>query len=150
MFPATQMPNDPSPSQRRARRAALIIGGAAVLALVMIGLVAVTVSPAEEPENVNTLEVAQSVCDAGRHGTRLEDNGSTLVVDMRGGADKAGVDLVTLECILEKLRVPEGVKQKMFSTRPRDGRQDGTWAGTTASWTYDPDTGLDLTVSRAG
>ncbi|GIF70253.1 hypothetical protein Ais01nite_82880 [Asanoa ishikariensis] len=137
----------PESSPRRARRAALIIGGAAIVALALIGLVAVVVSSGEEPANVNTLESAQTVCDAGRNGTKLD--GSTLLVDMRGSKDKAGVDLVTLECILEQLNVPEAVKQDMFSTRPSDGRQEGTWFGTSASWTYDPAKGLDLTVTRA-
>lgn len=146
---SAQTPDHPSSSARRTRRAALIIGGAALVALALIGVVAVAVSPGDEPENVNTLEVAQSVCDASHNGTRLEADGTTLLVDMRGGKDAAGVDLVTLECILEKLRVPEGVKHRMFSTRPRDGRQNGSWFGTTASWTYAPDTGLDLTVTRA-
>ncbi|MEV4532940.1 hypothetical protein AB0J82_03815 [Asanoa sp. NPDC049518] len=139
----------PESSSRRTRRAALIIGGAAIVALALIGLVAVVVSSGEEPRNVNTLESAQTVCDAGRNGTKLESDGSTLLVDMRGSKDKAGVDLVTLECILEQLNVPEAVKQDMFSTRPSDGRQEGTWFGTSASWTYDPAKGLDLTVTRA-
>ncbi|SNT65561.1 hypothetical protein SAMN05421812_12410 [Asanoa hainanensis] len=139
----------PESSPRRARRAALIIGGAAIVALALIGLVAVVVSSGEEPENVNTLQSAQSVCDASSNGTKLQDDGSTLLVDMRGSKDKVGVDLVTLECILEQLNVPEAVKQDMFSTRPSDGRQEGTWFGTSASWTYDPAKGLDLTVTRA-
>lgn len=147
MYQQTDTPDYSSP--RRARRAALLIGGAAVLALTLLGIVAVVVSPDDEPANVNTLESAQSVCDAGRNGTRLEDSGATLLVDMRGGKDEAGIDLVTLECVLDQLRVPEAVKQDMFSTRPSDGQQTGTWTGTSASWTYDPDRGLDLTVTRA-
>jgi hypothetical protein len=147
MYLQSQTPDYSSP--RRARRAAMVIGGGAIVALALIGLVAVVVSSGEEPAKVNTLASAQSLCDAGANGTRVEDNGSTLLVDMRGAKDTKGVDLVTLECILEELKVPEGVKQDMFSTRPSDGRQNGTWFGTSASWTYDPAKGLDLTVTRA-
>jgi hypothetical protein len=129
----------------------VVIGGGAMLMLVALGAAALALTPSGgEPDGppADLLREAQRVCDGAGGGTRVEDNGATLRVDNTGSADPDGVSLTGLECILEQARVPEAVKERMFATRPQDGRRDGTWPGFRASWTYDPADGLDLTISR--
>jgi len=136
---------------RRTRRTTLVIGGGALFLLAVIGAAAVALSPGGGDSQVPTadlLQQTQQVCDAPANGTRLEGDGARLLVDSTGTDDKNGLSLTSLECVLDEARVPQSVKEKMFSTRPSDGRQEGTWPGFTASWTYDPDEGLDLTISR--
>ncbi|MEV4623762.1 hypothetical protein AB0J74_34270 [Asanoa sp. NPDC049573] len=136
---------------RRTRRTALVIGGGAVFLLAVIGAAAVALAPGDsdhQADTTNLLAQTQQTCDAPANGTRLEGDGARLLVDSTGTKDKSGLSLTSLECVLDQAKVPESVKEKMFSTRPSDGRQDGTWPGFTASWTYDPGEGLDLTISR--
>ncbi|GAA1865385.1 hypothetical protein [Asanoa iriomotensis] len=143
--------DDPEAKTRRTRRAALVIGGGAVLMLVALGVAAVTLAPSgSAPAGPSTDLLAQSqrVCDADGQGTKVQDNGATLVVDNTGTKDTSGVSLTGLECILEETKVPEDIKQRMFSTRTRDGKVEGTWPGFRATWTYDPAQGLDFTITR--
>ncbi|GIF70861.1 hypothetical protein Asi02nite_03790 [Asanoa siamensis] len=128
-----------------------MIGGGAALMLVALGAAAIALTPSGgEPESppADLLQRTQQVCDESSTGTRVEDGGATLHVDNAGEKDRDGVSLTGLECILEEARVPENIKQRMFSTRTSDGKRDGAWPGFQASWTYDPDKGLDLTITR--
>ncbi|MEV0716837.1 hypothetical protein [Asanoa sp. NPDC050611] len=147
----TTQDNDSADKTRRTRRTALVIGGGAALMLVALGVAAVALAPGgSEPAGppADLLQQSQRVCDADGQGTKVQDNGATLVVDNTGSKDRTGVSLTGLECILEESRVPEDVKQRMFATRTRDGKVEGTWPGFRASWTYDPAQGLDFTITR--
>jgi hypothetical protein len=152
----TTVDHDPAESPdhdttRRTRRTTLVIGGGAAFLLAVIGAAAVALSPGGDDSaapTANLLQQTQKLCDAPASGTRLEGDGARLLVDSTGTDDKSGLSLTSLECVLDEARVPESVKEKMFSTRPSDGRQESTWPGFTASWTYGPDEGLDLTISR--
>ena len=145
---APTLDDDPS---RRTRRTAIVIGGGAIFLLAVLGAAAVALSPSDDDPQVSAadlLKQTQQVCDASAKGTRIEADGATLMVDSAGNKDVSGLSLTALECVLDEARVPESVKQDMFATSVKDGRQDGAWPGFTASWTYDPDQGLDLTISR--
>jgi len=39
------------------------------------------------------------------------------------------------------------VISRMSATRALDGMQDGQWEGISASWTYHPDDGLNITLT---
>ena len=143
--------DDADAKTRRTRRTTLVIGGGAALMLVALGAAALALAPGDsEPSGppADLLAQSQRVCDADRLGTKVEDDGATLVVDNTGTKDRTGVSLTGLECILEESRVPEEIKQRMFGTRSRDGKVEGTWPGFRASWTYDPTQGLDFTITR--
>jgi hypothetical protein len=91
-------------------------------------------------------EVAQSSCDPAREGTQITDGGKTLLVDSKGSEDFTGAPISAVACVLKHLNVPQAVVAHMDSTRALDGRQEDTWPGYTASWTYHPDDGMDLIV----
>jgi hypothetical protein len=147
----TMPDDDVADKTRRTRRTALVIGGGALLMLVALGVAAVALAPDGSPPAgppADLLQQSQRVCDADGQGTKMADNGATLVVDNTGTKDRSGVSLTELECILEESRVPEDIKQQMFGTRTRDGKVEGTWPGFRATWTYDPAQGLDFTITR--
>jgi hypothetical protein len=53
---------------------------------------------------------------------------------------------VTLS-ILDQLEVPAVLKQRMTHTNMLMGTQSGTWGEFSATWTYNPGAGLDVTIS---
>ncbi len=103
----------------------------------------------QQTEQVQRLQAAHTTCDDTGAGTTVADNGQTLTVDGKGSTDFSGLQVGTLNCVLEVLGVPEAVKRHMFATRALDGRQTDSWEAYTASWSYHPDNGLDLIVRVA-
>jgi hypothetical protein len=78
----------------------------------------------------------------------VKDNGATLLIDMAG--NKAGSGKLTYaneKCLLEHLKAPTSVTEKMNATRALDGRRDAQWDGITAEWSYHPDNGLDVILT---
>lgn len=92
------------------------------------------------------LAKAVNACDTSRTGSAIADGGHTLTIDGSGKEDYEGVSVPILECMLTQLAVPEAVKSHMVATRALDGRQTDEWGGFTASWSYHPDSGLDLII----
>jgi hypothetical protein len=74
----------------------------------------------------------------------LEDDGTTLLIDHKGEDDLRGMSIEKVDCLLDALEIPGSVRQKMGQTRAMDGMQSAEWDQVTATWTYHPDTGLDL------
>ena len=52
-------------------------------------------------------------------------------------------------CINEKLAFREVVADRMEQTRSLDGTQTGTYGGVTVSWSYHPDSGMQVLYERA-
>jgi hypothetical protein len=97
----------------------------------------------------NTFTTAQTRCDPSKAGTSIADAGRTLTVDGKGTDDQfseSGLPLEGLTCLLDALNVPQAVREHMAQTRALDGRQSETWQGFTASWSYHPDSGINLIV----
>jgi hypothetical protein len=84
----------------------------------------------------------------GHSGISVADGGDTLVVDGKGGDDLIGADINDIVCVLDALKMPTSVRSEITATRALDGRQQGTWGDYRASWSYHPDTGLNLVVTR--
>lgn len=160
---APPTPAPPPPLAPRSRKP-LIVGlvAAAVLLLAGAGLVLVwlgnrptqlTGPSAWEIEQSKAadrvLERAQAACDPTLSGTQVTDNYQTLIVDTRGSDDWQGTTVEALGCLLSELRAPQAVVAHIDGTRALDGRQEDTWEGFTASWTYHPDDGLDMIVRKA-
>jgi len=98
-----------------------------------------------------SLAGAEKQCNDGPPGTTLADGGKTLIIDGKSQSQQlngqgTGVDAKTEACILKNLGVTAAVLNHMDNTRALDGRQTDTWDGFTASWTYHPDDGLDITI----
>lgn len=77
-------------------------------------------------------------------GVLVSDNGSTLSVDMMGETDYSGASYIDVMCIMEGVKTPDYIVSAIESTRALDGRQHDSFDGIEVSWSYHPDTGLDL------
>ena len=67
----------------------------------------------------------------------VTDNGTTVTLNE---------DWQIAKCVLENLGAPTHVVDKVGRTRGLDGMQDAEWDGLEASWNYDRDNGLDMTI----
>ncbi|GAA2197084.1 hypothetical protein [Sinomonas flava] len=74
---------------------------------------------------------------------RTGDEGMSLTIRSKGKEDP-GANMTDVACVLRALEVPDSVVSKMDSTRALDGRQSGRWKNLEASWTYHPDSGMNL------
>jgi hypothetical protein len=77
------------------------------------------------------------------------DGGRTLIVDTEGEEDFAGATIEQVACVLVELGVPTSVTTRMQNTRALDGQQTASWDGYTVTWSYHPDTGLDLIIEES-
>ena len=64
------------------------------------------------------------------------------------GKKQPGMSMRTLGCVLEKLDAPASLRQRMDTTRAIDGTREETWGSYRATWTYHPDQGLHVVISR--
>lgn len=81
-------------------------------------------------------------------GVEIGDGGHTLSIDMRGEEDFSGVSIENISCILDQLSTPDSIIDQMESTRALDGRQEASWRDLHASWTYHPDDGFAIIITR--
>lgn len=90
---------------------------------------------------------AFEACDLDRRPASvvaLEDEGRTLLMDGKGEEDTVGALWEDFECVFDALGAPQSVVAKVTATRALDGRQNESWEGVAASWSYHPNSGLDL------
>lgn len=150
-----------TPTQRRA-----LWGGGAVAAVVVL-LVLVTVVFATEDEGDRdqpagaedsmeyefpqrtSLERAKDRCAETASSIRTGDDGKSLIGNGVGVGAGLG-EVADLRCIFRRLEVPDSVIAQLESTRALDGRQEASWDGYTASWSYHPDNGIDIVIEEAG
>jgi hypothetical protein len=105
---------------------------------------------ATEPSQTE-LEAVEDECD-GEEGdpgwafVYTADDGQTLIVDHKGEEDLVGATIEQLACVLFELDVPSSIAARMDSTRALDGVQTGTWDSYTVTWSFHPDTGIDLII----
>lgn len=131
-------------SPPKLRKPYLIAGIAIAAVVVLIALVLIIV----RAKSASPLQAAYNTCSlSGQSGASLGDNGQSLVLDGRGEEDYSGVQVAQQACVLAELKVPDSVIAKIEATRALDGRQVDSWDGVSASWSYHPDTGLNLILS---
>ena len=129
----------------------MVVGASAVALALSLGEAAGIGDPAGAGAEAAAFEAAYEDCGP-RDGLDLVDDGTTLALDIQGEEDLGGASYATVDCVLGALETPSRVTELMNSTRALDGRQTDSWDGNTATWSYHPDTGLDLllTVTPAG
>jgi hypothetical protein len=146
----TMPPGQPA---RKSRKLPIILAAVGVVAAVTVGGIAwAALRPGSDSGlalGSKPLEDAQTKCDFGKTGTQVTDGGDTMLLDTKGTDDPAGTDITTVVCVLTELKTPQAVIAHMDSTRALDGRQEDSWDGFTASWTYHPDNGMDLILRAA-
>ena len=75
---------------------------------------------------------------------RLLDFKETLIFT----AGDQGVPYSLLDCVYNKLEMPSWVVARIGSTRAIDGEKTAKWRGYKAFWTYHPESGLNVTVTK--
>ncbi|MEU4364282.1 hypothetical protein [Promicromonospora sp. NPDC023987] len=129
---------------------AFVLGAVVGIALPVAGSSTGGVEHSGSPSPTATsapLADAYDLCNAADTGGEIADEQTTLIFDTQGEDDATGVDYTAVVCVLSQLDTPERVTQAMESTRALDGRVTDSWDSFTASWSFHPDTGLDLVVS---
>jgi hypothetical protein len=122
-----------------ARFAAIGAGAVVVLGIVMSSGV---LSP-------NPLQQAYEDCSLESvEGTQLADGGSTLVVDTMGEEEFSGASYADFQCVLTSLETPTRITTRMGETSASDGQVTDSAEGLNYFWSYHPDDGILLTVSR--
>ena len=138
---------DPSSAPRRAgRRMTFVI---AVVLTVCAAVAATLAWFVSRGESEATLEVAKRECAANTADVRLGDDGRSMVIARVAAEEDPGASLIALTCILNRVDVPDAVMSHISSTRALDGRQQASWDGFAASWTYHPDDGLNIILQEA-
>ncbi|AGL13903.1 hypothetical protein [Actinoplanes sp. N902-109] len=128
---------------------------AAALALAIAGTAAITwrlATPARlksAPAPSRAPEPFAAAAHCADTGLTIADAGQTLLLDGTGEEDFTGMRSSDLSCVLEVLRTPQAVREHMWDTRALDGRQEDSWPGFTASWSYHPDDGMDMVIRAA-
>lgn len=78
---------------------------------------------------------------------KVSSDGSSMEMTTFG-KKQPGMSMRTLGCVLTKLDAPASLKQRMDTTRAIDGTLEETWGSYRATWTYHPDQGLHVVISR--
>ena len=142
--PAGWQPWPPPPAKKRAVWPWIAAGSAAAVAVLTVASLAMAGAFSQDP-----FTDVQSACDSAHTGTRIADGGDTFVIDGQGKEDVFGLDTAGVLCALDGLKMTTAVREHVSSTRALDGRQEDAWDGLKASWTYHPDNGLQMTVTKA-
>jgi len=79
-------------------------------------------------------------------GAELGDAGESLTLDGAGDEDFTGLPYSAVACVLNELEVPDATLNLVETTRALDGRQTASWDGFDATWSYHPDTGMNVTL----
>lgn len=129
---------------------AFVLGGCVGIALPIAGPSTAAVEHSDSPSPTTAsapLADAYDLCNVADTGGELADQQTTLILDTQGDDDISGVGYATVACVLSQLGTPERVTQTMDSARALDGRLIDSWDSFSASWSYHPDTGLNLLIS---
>ncbi|RQW96961.1 hypothetical protein [Micromonospora globispora] len=132
-----------APQPPRRRRMYLLVG-AAVVAVFLAAGAAIALANRPSP-----LEVAREKCGAASDDyAKLGDDGATLT--LHGvGKESSGLSFDQLQCYWSELEMPDSVRAEVEATRALDGRQSGEWEGIHASWSYHPDSGVQMVFTLA-
>jgi hypothetical protein len=154
--PSTEAPSVPP----RSRRKATLVVGAVALVAVVVGFLSLL-------GGTPRVQAAAAACGLKPPTFEVADGGNTLVID--GPADVLGsLDLSTgdvpdtgalqaeakffkdFECVTKELTVPTYVLTRIGNTTSLAGQQSASWDGMEASWTFHPDNGLDAEIHEEG
>lgn len=136
----------PAPKKRMSRAAIIAsvaagVGGVAAACTIIVLAIAANTGPDFEAAVVDDCGLKVGV-DA-----RVLDNGDGLLLN-GVGEESSGLELASTMCILTALDVPDTTLTRMEQTRSMDGRQRDELDGYAIEWTYHPDDGLDVLLSK--
>ena len=81
-------------------------------------------------------------------GVSLSDEGKTISVDGAGNDDWTGATYGSVVCIIREVGTPDYINTNIMSTRALDGRQTAEFDGIVVSYSYHPDSGLNLVFHK--
>jgi ribosomal protein L40E len=119
-----------------------LIAGAAAIVIIVIILLTGSSGP-------NLKKIYSDLCDPAW--AAVASDGSYLAIDTNPFDIEEQTDFDALDAISlinAKFGFPESVYQRMLETRSMDGRQTQTLNDITASWTYHPDSGLEVMYEK--
>ncbi len=156
MEPQVQGPIVPPEMLRqRPRKSGLLPAGGGLVAGTVLGLlIGVTATGGNAGSkglNQEAIDRAVEVCAIDAEGYTVMDNGAAVQLDTKGEdfTDGGTRDYTAYACMLDELGVPEVTQQKIGRTRALDGTQNDTWDGLQASWSYHPDSGVNVLIEGA-
>lgn len=101
-------------------------------------------------KELSTLYGALRDCNlsAATPGFTLGDAEMSLIIDTAGDDDlpQLGAKYEDALCVLDALKIPDATLNLVETTRALDGRQDDSWGDVDATWSYHPDSGLNMTL----
>lgn len=142
-------PAEPSPPAQRKKRPgrSLLIAGLAGI-VVVAGFAVwrqVTADPMQDAVDACFNQPDDPIWNEGL--SKLDDD--SIEYDTRGEDEELGGEYSQVICLLDELEAPGRLQAEIENTRALDGRRDFDWDGWAASWSYHPDTGLNLVLTRA-
>ncbi|KUG58985.1 hypothetical protein [Nesterenkonia jeotgali] len=105
-------------------------------------------------EYLSALQVAYSSCDGDDSDWVTYDPDYSVLTVSRAFAESgssfsdAGLEAaIAYGCIMEEIDAPTHVKDDVSRTRALDGTRDTSWGDYSASWTFHPDSGLNIQIT---
>ncbi len=97
------------------------------------------------------IDQAVETCAMEAEGYTVMEDGTAVELDTKGTDlyDDGTRDYAAYACMLDELGVPEITQQKIERTRALDGTQIDSWDDLQASWSYHPDTGINVLIEGA-
>jgi len=124
-----------------------------VIAGVVVCTLIAVVWASTRPTGPSELEIAYAACashELRMVGVQVSDDGDSIAVDTPGVDGLIGAindSLVSSRCVLDELQAPDSVQELVENTTPQMGPQEESWNGVHASWSFDPDRGLQMMIS---
>jgi len=101
-----------------------------------------TVAENFESANVSCNKGTQFNSDPSQEAMLVEDGGRSLT--LMSGAQS---DLSVFECVADKIALPDEVRQSIETKQSQPDERSVNWNDMTATWTFNPNTGLDLYIT---
>ncbi|GGM65636.1 hypothetical protein GCM10011608_58590 [Micromonospora sonchi] len=143
---------DSMPTTRRHTYLIAAAGVAVLIAAIGISLLlsgAGHDEPGAEQPTRTAIEAAHARCGpSGTEYARVGDGGRTLTLNSHG-KKSSGLAYAQLECYWTMLEMPDSVRAEVEATRALDGRRSGEWDGIRVSWSYHPDSGVQMVFTLA-
>ncbi|MCC3278300.1 hypothetical protein LJ754_03895 [Arthrobacter sp. zg-Y40] len=131
------------------RRNYALFAGAGLVVGLGAGFLFAQIDFSSEPEPSMALTDAVRGCGlTNQEGIELGDEGQSLTMDSEGDDDflSEAADEAQIDCVLRALNMPDAVDSRMDHTRALDGRQSAQWDEFAASWSYHPDSGMNVVI----
>ena len=153
MEPQTQGPMVPPEMLRqRPKKSWLLPAGIGIAAGTVLGLLigSAVSGGAGIAGGLTQKKIDQAVeaCAIDSEGFTVMNDGSAISLNTKGKdyTDTGTSNIFAYYCMLNEVGVPETTQEKMNRTRAMDGTQSDTWDALKASWSYHPDSGVNVVI----